>query len=129
MAVGFTSINGRLANSRRWVYIIEGIFSMIIAVLVWFGLPTNPAEAWFLTSEQKSMMRIRYEMRKQYLGSEEFSWDEVKIALRDPKLYLRFVQGSLLTLLKSLLTVILAVLSNSARISYYMDSAPSCQRS
>ena len=104
MAVGFTSINRKLANSSRWVYIIEGIFSMIIAVLVWFGLPTNPAEAWFLTPEQKSMMRIRYEMRKQYLGSEEFSWEEVKIAFKDPKLYLRFVQERLLTLLKSVLT-------------------------
>ena len=92
MAVGLTLIKGKLANSSRWVYIIEGIFSMIIAVLVWFGLPTNPAEAWFLTSEERSMMRIRYEMRKQYLGSEEFSWEEVKIAFRDPKLYLRFVK-------------------------------------
>lgn len=128
MAVGFTSINRKLANSSRWVYIIEGIFSMIIAVLVWFGLPTNPAEAWFLTPEQKSMMRIRYEMRKQYLGSEEFSWEEVKIAFRDPKLYLRFVQESLFIPLKSLLTISIVVLSNSARISYCTDSAPSCQR-
>ena len=101
---------------------------MIIAVLVWFGLPTNPAEAWFLTPEQKSMMRIRYEMRKQYLGSEEFSWEEVKIAFKDPKLYLRFVQESVFIPLKSHLTIIIAVLSNSARISYCTDSAPSCQR-
>jgi hypothetical protein len=91
VAVGFPSINWILADPIRWVYIIEGIFSMIIAVLVWFGLPTNPAEAWFLTSEQKSMMRIRYEMRKQYLGSEEFSWEEIRIAFKDPKLYLRCV--------------------------------------
>jgi hypothetical protein len=37
---------------HSWVYIIEGIFSMLIAVIVWFGLPTNPAEAWFLSAER-----------------------------------------------------------------------------
>ena len=71
-----------------WVYIIEGIFSMLIAVAVWFGLPTNPAEAWFLSDEQKHMMRIRDEQRIQYMGSDELDWQEVRIAFKDPKLYL-----------------------------------------
>ncbi|EXJ96271.1 hypothetical protein A1O1_01397 [Capronia coronata CBS 617.96] len=72
----------------RWVYIIEGIFSAVIAVAVWFGLPTNPAEAWFLTPEQKGFMRIRQEQAAQYMGSDEFSWEEVRIAFKDPKVYL-----------------------------------------
>jgi hypothetical protein len=37
------------------------------------------------------MMRIRYAQRKQYMGSEEFSWNEISIAFTDPKLYLRYV--------------------------------------
>ena len=73
----------------RWVYIIEGIFSILIAVAVWFGLPNNPSEAYFLNDEEKRMMRVRDAQRAQYMGSEEFSWEEVKIELRDPKLYLR----------------------------------------
>lgn len=72
----------------RWVYIIEGIFSILIAFAVWFGLPTNPAEAYFLNEEEKAMMRTRYAQEKQYLGSEEFSWAEIRIAFTDPKLYL-----------------------------------------
>ena len=74
----------------RWVYIIEGIFSIVIAIAVWFGLPTNPAEAYFLNAEEKAMMRLRYAQRKQYMGSEDFSWEEVRIAFKDPKLYLRY---------------------------------------
>lgn len=34
-------------------------------------------------------MAIRYEKNKAYSGSEKFSWDEVKIAATDPKVYVR----------------------------------------
>jgi hypothetical protein len=75
------------SDISRWVYIIEGIFSITIAVAVWFGLPTNPAEAYFLNEEEKEMMRLRYAMTRQYLGSETFSWKEIRIEFQDPKLY------------------------------------------
>lgn len=42
------------------------------------------------------MMKVRAAQRAQYMGSEEFSWSEILIELRDPKLYLRLVlTGSL----------------------------------
>lgn len=75
----------------RWVYIIEGLFSMMIAPLVWFGLPNDPSNAYFLTDEEKRMMKVRAIQRAQYMGSEEFSWEEIRIGLKDPKLYLRYV--------------------------------------
>ena len=77
--------------TARWVYIIEGIFSIIIALAVWFGLPNDPSNAYFLTAEQKELMRIRALQRAQYMGSEGFNWKEVKIAFRDPKVYLRYI--------------------------------------
>jgi hypothetical protein len=58
---------------------------------VWFGLPTDPTSAWFLNAEEREMMRFRNAQRKQYLGSEKFDWTELRIALTDPKLYLRHV--------------------------------------
>ncbi|KAF7564046.1 hypothetical protein G7046_g84 [Stylonectria norvegica] len=72
----------------RWVYIIEGIFSILVVPVVWFGLPNDPAQAYFLNDAEKHMMQVRALQRQQYMGSEEFSWTEVKIALKDPKLYL-----------------------------------------
>ncbi|KAL0934023.1 MFS transporter [Colletotrichum truncatum] len=72
----------------RWVFIIEGIFSVIIAPIIWWGLPNDPGNAYFLTAEEKQMMKVRAMQRAQYMGSEDFSWEEVKIALCDPKLYL-----------------------------------------
>lgn len=75
----------------RWVYIIEGIFSILVAPVIWFLLPNDPSNAYFLTDEEKRMMKVRAAQRAQYMGSEDFSWTEIKIALKDPKLYLRSV--------------------------------------
>ncbi|KAF9873327.1 major facilitator superfamily transporter [Colletotrichum karsti] len=72
----------------RWVFIIEGIFSILIAPIVWWGLPNDPGQAYFLTDEEKRMMKVRAAQRAAYMGSEEFSWEEIKIAALDPKLYL-----------------------------------------
>ncbi|KAK3396895.1 major facilitator superfamily domain-containing protein [Sordaria brevicollis] len=54
----------------RWVYFVEG------------GL------AYFLNEKEKGMMRVRARQRKQYMGSEEFSWEEVKLAARDRKMWI-----------------------------------------
>jgi MFS family permease len=75
----------------KWVYIIEGILSVLVGFAVWFGLPTDPSNAYFLNDEEKRMMKVRAIQRAQYMGSEEFSWDEIWIELKDPKLYLRYV--------------------------------------
>lgn len=72
----------------RWVYIIEGLFSIIVAVLVWFGLPNEPSKGYFLSARQKEIMEQRAYQRAAYMGSEDFDWAEVKIALKDPKVYL-----------------------------------------
>lgn len=70
------------------MYIIEGLFSVVCAIVVFFGLPNDPANAYFLNDEQKAIMAVRYAQNKHYNGSEEFSWEEVRNALRDPKLYI-----------------------------------------
>lgn len=117
-----------LLTHLRWVYIIEGIFSIAIGIAVWFGLPTNPAEAYFLNAEEKEMMRIRYAQEKQYLGSENFSWEEVWIEFKDPKLYLsgciQFCQASPpLHLYTSI-----SVTNKYIRISFCTAFQPSCPR-
>lgn len=73
----------------RWIYIIEGLFSVFCAIVVFFGLPNDPTNAYFLSKEQREFMAIRYERNKAYNGSEEFSWTEIKIAFTDPMVYVR----------------------------------------
>lgn len=60
------------------------------------------------------MMRVRNEQRRKYMGSEKFSWEEMRIAVRDPKLHMsaitQFCQDILLygfsTFLPSILSSI-----------------------
>ncbi|KAJ6041625.1 uncharacterized protein N7446_010495 [Penicillium canescens] len=117
----------------RWVYIIEGIFSAISAILIWFGLPNNPAEAYFLTEKEKWMMRVRNEQRRKYMGSDKFSWEEMRIALSDPKLYLsgviQFCQDILLYGFSTFLPTILhgmgydSLMSNVLTVPVYIWAA------
>lgn len=117
----------------RWVYIIEGLFSFICAILIWFGLPNNPAEAYFLTEEEKWMMRVRNEQRRRYMGSEEFSWEEMRIAIRDPKLMfsalIQFCQDILLYGFSTFLPTILrgmgydSLMSNVLTVPVYVWAA------
>lgn len=125
LAYGLLKMDGVAGYAGwRWVYIIEGIFSIVIAVIVFFGLPTNPAESWFLNDREKEMMRIRYAQGKQYLGSEELDWREIRIAFQDPKLYLsgciQFCQDILLYGFSTFLPSILKASGHGTLASNYL---------
>jgi MFS family permease len=121
------------SQSSRWVYIIEGLFSAMCAILIWFGLPNNPAESYFLNEEEKWMMRVRNEQRRKYMGSESFSWEEMRIALRDPKLFfsgiIQFCQDILLYGFSTFLPTILggmgynSLMSNVLTVPVYVWAA------
>ncbi|BFZ63714.1 hypothetical protein YB2330_004846 [Saitoella coloradoensis] len=72
----------------RWLYILEGVFSILVAILVYFTLPDDPKLAWFLNEEERALVRTRQEITARYRGSEEFDWAETRKAARDPKVWL-----------------------------------------
>ncbi|THY87632.1 MFS general substrate transporter [Aureobasidium pullulans] len=89
LAYGILQMDGVAGQAGwRWVYIIEGIFSVGVAVVVFVFLPNDPNNAYFLNDEDKQLMQVRARQRAAYMGSEDFSWAEVKIALTDPKVIL-----------------------------------------
>ncbi|KID92414.1 MFS transporter [Metarhizium guizhouense ARSEF 977] len=109
----------------RWVYIIEGIFSFLVAPVIWFGLPNDPSTAYFLTADERRMMQVRAVQRAQYMGSEEFSWDEIRIGLKDPKLYLsaaiQFCQDILLYGFSTFLPSIIVSMGYSVIQAQYLS--------
>lgn len=72
----------------RWLFIIEGIASVAIALLVYMVLPDNFENAKFLNEDDKKLMRIRAEINARYNGKPDFNWHDVKLAVQDPKLYM-----------------------------------------
>ncbi|KAI5250558.1 MFS general substrate transporter [Aureobasidium subglaciale] len=72
----------------RWLFIVEGCLSVLVAFVVYFLLPNDFETARFLSAEDKELMRARMAMNARYNGAPEFDWKEVRKAFRDPKLYI-----------------------------------------
>jgi len=72
----------------RWLFIVEGCLSVLVAIIVYFLLPNDFETARFLTAEDKELMRARMTLNARYNGAPEFDWKEVRKAFRDPKLYI-----------------------------------------
>jgi MFS family permease len=72
----------------RWLFIIEGCASVLVAAFTYMMLPDDFEHARFLNEDEKSMMRVRAEINARYNGKPDFDWEEVMRAVRDPKLYI-----------------------------------------
>ncbi len=70
------------------------------------------------------MMRLRQQQTAQYIGSDEFRWEEVRTAFQDPKLYLsgaiQFCQDILLYGFSTFLPAILKSAGYSKLQSNYL---------
>ncbi|SPO04525.1 related to allantoate transport protein [Cephalotrichum gorgonifer] len=68
----------------RWLFIIEGSFSLVIGILCWASLPKACDEAWFLKSEERQLMKDRRARDVAYAGAlEKFSWSHCNLAFTD----------------------------------------------
>ncbi|KAH9899055.1 high-affinity nicotinic acid transporter [Xylariomycetidae sp. FL2044] len=87
-AYGLTQIEtGTYFSSWRSLFMIEGILTVLCCPTFYFLFPDSPTTAWFLTAEEKDLMRLRYELNPHWGVDEEFTWGAVKAALIDPKWY------------------------------------------
>ncbi|KAK0638951.1 major facilitator superfamily domain-containing protein [Cercophora newfieldiana] len=125
LAYGLLKMDGVAGQvGWRWVFWIEGVASLVIAPVIWFGLPNDPTNAYFLNAEEKQLMRIREKQRAQYMGSEEFSWDELWIALKDLKLWIssgiQFCQDVLLYGFSTFLPSIITTMGYGALQTQYL---------
>ncbi|KAI0391634.1 major facilitator superfamily domain-containing protein [Xylariaceae sp. FL0594] len=71
----------------RWLFIVEGVASVLVAVFVLLCLPDGYESCRFLNAGDKELMRTRREIAARYHGNEHFEWKEVRKALADKKLY------------------------------------------
>lgn len=87
LAFGITSGHPSIANWRL-LFIVEGIPTLIMAVVVYFYLPDSPDTARFLTPEEKEIAKARAILQTGMEGTERvgsINFKEVLAAFRAPQ--------------------------------------------
>jgi MFS family permease len=77
-------------SAWRWVFLLEGLFTILFAGVVWYALPDYPqspkSNRWFTVKEQE-FLSARLTENQAQTGEKNFDWNQIKASLRDPKLW------------------------------------------
>lgn len=76
----------------RWLFILEGILTVLIGASVWWFLPNSPASCGFLTDREKMIVehRLKHDTgnaNSEYALDEKFQMKHVWAAFKDWKVW------------------------------------------
>lgn len=91
LASAVSNINAAGLPSWSWLFIIEGILTIVLVPIIYAVFPKDPRTAWFLNEEERRVISLRFDLNPHLSMNEEFSWAKVLSAFKDPKLYLHSV--------------------------------------
>lgn len=72
----------------NWIFILEGILTVIVGALAYFFIVNYPSTAKFLSAEERSYLIARLAADSDSTNDEGFKWSNVNKALKDPKVWL-----------------------------------------
>jgi len=89
LAYGIAFMNG-VGHYRgwRWIFIIEGLVTVVVSVLAYFFIVNYPNTAKFITDDERDAIQARLKADSDATRHEEFNWTNVKSALFDYKPWL-----------------------------------------
>ncbi|KAL8817190.1 MAG: hypothetical protein Q9223_003927 [Gallowayella weberi] len=79
-----------IADQRgwRWILIIEGLPSFVLGIATWFLLADSPETAFYLSTEEKQLMKLRRDRQAgQTESAQRFHKADVYAAFKDWKVY------------------------------------------
>lgn len=72
----------------RWIFILEGLLTIVIALAAYFFVTNYPATAKFLTEKERVFIQRRLASDSDATRNEVFTWGNVMKSLTDPKCWL-----------------------------------------
>lgn len=91
IAYGVGHMNGTSGLSAwRWLFILEGLPSLLSAVAVFFLLPDYPETTNWLTAEDKRLAADRLRLEGSQGQSGHMTWTDAKATLLDVRLYAHY---------------------------------------
>ncbi|KAI1276868.1 major facilitator superfamily domain-containing protein [Xylaria sp. FL0933] len=89
LAYGIGRLKGVVwTNGWRWIFILEGIATVLIAAASYGFIHNYPDTSKFLNDDERNLVHQRLAADSDATHEEEFSWAAVREALRDPKCWL-----------------------------------------
>ncbi|KAJ5717445.1 hypothetical protein N7488_003091, partial [Penicillium malachiteum] len=76
-------------NAWRWLFILEGLPCILLAIAIFFFLPGYPEKAKWLTDEEKEILRASFGENIPR-GEDKLSWQDAKETLKNPRLWLHY---------------------------------------
>ncbi|KAF1922947.1 MFS transporter [Didymella exigua CBS 183.55] len=72
----------------RWIFILEGLLTIIIAVAAYWFISNYPDTVSWLSKEERKFVQARLKADSDSTNDEKFRWGDVVDALKDPKVWL-----------------------------------------
>jgi hypothetical protein len=74
----------------RWLFILEGLTTCVIAAICYFFIPDSPAAAKWLTTEEARFIELRLQFDGHESGYKEsdFQWKYLKQGFSDAKVWM-----------------------------------------
>ncbi|KAL7625199.1 hypothetical protein AAE478_004414 [Parahypoxylon ruwenzoriense] len=77
-------------SAWRWLFILEGIPTILLGISAYFILANDPFSAKFLSEEEKQLVQVRRDLDRTSLGLQDetgkVQWDQVLAAFKDWKI-------------------------------------------
>ncbi|KAI8957074.1 MFS general substrate transporter [Daldinia sp. FL1419] len=102
IAYGILFMNGAAGYPGwRWLYIIEGSVTVVVAAGCYFIIPSSYTTAYFLNEDDRAVMRKRAELTEAYNGGQgHYTRAEFTMAIKDMKTWIHaLIQVMCLTIL------------------------------
>jgi hypothetical protein len=74
----------------RWLFILEGVPSIICGIVIFFFLPQYPETASWLNEEEKKLQTSRMGINCSH-GGEKLKWEDAKHTLKDVRLWVHYI--------------------------------------
>ncbi|KAL2824930.1 major facilitator superfamily domain-containing protein [Aspergillus cavernicola] len=72
----------------RWIFILEGLLTVVMSIVAYFWVYNYPATAEFLSERERSFINFRLKHDNDATRDEKFTWTAVLDAVKDPKVWL-----------------------------------------
>ncbi|OAP62100.1 hypothetical protein AYL99_04303 [Fonsecaea erecta] len=75
-------------NGWRWIFILEGLLTVVVSISAYFFIHNYPDTAKFLNDEEREYIQHRLKVDSDATQDEKLDWSNVKKAFTDIKCYL-----------------------------------------